>query len=179
MVRAQACWRWSRRRGVLAGFSASALHGSQWVDAARLAEVIYDNRHAAARIWTYSDRIGEDEISVIGGIRVTTPARTALEPRQPASFASCRRRDRRSGTGDKTQDGRCRAARSALSRKTRYQAGSSGVGSGRSRCAAPKETWLRLLLIKAGFPRPQTRSPSALNSVGLKPIWIWAGRRSR
>ncbi len=32
VVRAEAAWLWSRRRGVIAGRSAAALHGAKWVD---------------------------------------------------------------------------------------------------------------------------------------------------
>ncbi|SPM30268.1 hypothetical protein [Mycobacterium terramassiliense] len=34
-LRARAAWLWSGRRGVIAGFSAANLHGSEWVDANR------------------------------------------------------------------------------------------------------------------------------------------------
>jgi hypothetical protein len=44
VVRACACWLRSRRRGILAGLSASALHGSRWIDAAQPAAVIHTNR---------------------------------------------------------------------------------------------------------------------------------------
>lgn len=46
-VRARAAWLWSRRRGVIAGFSAASLYGSEWVDASRPVDIIHDNRHAS------------------------------------------------------------------------------------------------------------------------------------
>ena len=33
VVRAKACWLRTRGHGILAGFSASALHGAKWIDA--------------------------------------------------------------------------------------------------------------------------------------------------
>ncbi len=42
--RARAAWLWSRRRGVVAGLSASALHGARWVEAEKPAELLHDNR---------------------------------------------------------------------------------------------------------------------------------------
>ena len=33
VLRAEAAWLWSRRRGIIAGRSASALHGAKWIDA--------------------------------------------------------------------------------------------------------------------------------------------------
>ncbi|MEB3979673.1 hypothetical protein OQ968_00145 [Mycobacterium sp. 663a-19] len=159
VVRAKAAWLWSRRRGVLAGRSASALHGAKWVDAHRPAEIIYDNRHAPSTIRIWSDRIEDDEIAVLHGMQVTTPARTALD-------LACRH-----PTGEAV------AAIDSLARAThlkmadvellaeRYK-GRRGIR--RARVAlplvdpdaeSPRETWLRLLLIRAGFPPPQTQIP--------------------
>ncbi len=44
-VRARAGWLWSRRRGIIAGLSASALHGAEWVDAAAPVEIYHSNRN--------------------------------------------------------------------------------------------------------------------------------------
>ena len=38
--RTVAAWLWSKRRGVIAGAAASALHGAQWVDATEPIELI-------------------------------------------------------------------------------------------------------------------------------------------
>ena len=43
--RARAAWLWSKRRGVLAGRSAAAMHGAKWVDPRAPAEILHDNRH--------------------------------------------------------------------------------------------------------------------------------------
>ncbi len=43
---------------------------------------------------------------------------------------------------------------------------------------SPKETWLRLLLIDAGFPRPQTQIPVFDNGI-LSRTSTWVGRTSR
>jgi hypothetical protein len=79
LMRAKACWLRSRRRGVLAEFSASALHGARWIDPARPAAIIDSNRRAAVGVHVREERIEEDEICVLGGMRVTTPARTAID----------------------------------------------------------------------------------------------------
>jgi len=79
IVRAKACWLRSKRRGILAGFSASALHGARWIDPARPAAVIDTNRRRTRRVNVWADRIEDDEICVIDGMRVTNPARTALD----------------------------------------------------------------------------------------------------
>ena len=79
VTRAEAAWLWSRRRGVVAGLSAAALHGSKWVDPGSPAELLYGNRHRPRGIRTYADRFAEDEVVEINRMHVTTPARTALD----------------------------------------------------------------------------------------------------
>jgi AbiEi antitoxin C-terminal domain len=78
-LRAKACWLRSRRRGILAGFSASALHGALWIDPARPAAIIDTNRNPTRGVEVWEERIEADEIVVVKGMRVTTPARTALD----------------------------------------------------------------------------------------------------
>lgn len=41
-----AAWLWSGRKGVIAGASASALHGAKWVDDHALVELIWRNARA-------------------------------------------------------------------------------------------------------------------------------------
>lgn len=160
LIRANAAWLWSGRRGVVAGLSASTLHGAKWIDACLPAQIIHDNRHPPPGIRSWADRLEEDEIAAAGdGIRVTTPARTALD-------LACR-----------YPVGKAVAAIDALARAThlkiadvellaeRYK-GRRGIR--RARVAlplvdpgaeSPRETWLRLLLIRAGFPPPRTQIP--------------------
>jgi hypothetical protein len=159
VARAQAAWLWSRRRGVVAGNSASALHGAKWVDASRRAELIYENRHAPPTIRTWSDRIEDDEATSVDGVKATNPARTALD-------LACR-----------YPIGRAVEAIDALARATdlkmadvelladRYK-GRRGIRRARvaltlvdAGAESPRESWLRLILLRAGFPVPQTQIP--------------------
>jgi hypothetical protein len=159
IFRAKAAWLWSRRRGVIAGRSASAVHGAKWVDNRAPAQILYRNRHAPAAICTWSDRIEDDEIAFVAGMPVTTPARTALD-------LACR-----------YPGGKAVALLDALARATRvkvadvellaerYQ-GRRYIRRARRALAlvdpgaeSPRETWLRLLLIRAGFPSPTTQLP--------------------
>jgi hypothetical protein len=159
VTRAQAAWLWSRRRGVIVGHSAAALHGAKWTDPHRPAEIRYDNRHPPAGIRTWADYLAEDEVEVVRGISATTPARTAFDiaSRYPIDPAF--------------------AAIDALSRATKLKMADAELiaqrhkgrrGIRRARTAidlvdpgaeSPRETWLRLLLIRAGFPRPTTQIP--------------------
>lgn len=166
VTRAKAAYLWSGRQGVVAGQSAAAIHRAKWVDSRRPAELLWTNRRPASGIQTWSDNFADDEIEVIDGIRVSTPARTALDiaSRYPL--------------------GKAVAAIDALARAThlkmadvellaeRYK-GRRGIRSVRAAldlvdpgAESPKETWLRLLVIKYGFPRPKTQIP-VYNEYGM------------
>jgi len=166
VLKAKACWLRSRRRGVLAGFSASALHGAKWIDPALPAAIIDTNRRPTDGVQVWEQRIDDDEIVVIGDMRVTTPARTALDLA------------RRYPLGDAV------AAVDALAHATdlkladvellvdRYKGG-RGITAARTALAlvdggaqSPKETWLRLLLVSAGIPGPQTQ-------IAVRNEWGW------
>jgi AbiEi antitoxin C-terminal domain len=167
VLRAKACWLRSRRRGVLAGFSASALHGAKWIDPDRDAEIIDTNRRPATGIQTWEERIGEDEIVVAHGMRVTTPARTALDlaRRYPRGLAVAAVDALVQATDVKLADvellADCyRGRRGLQAARTVLELVDGGAQS-------PKETWLRLLLIDAGFPRPETQ-------IAVRNEWGWA-----
>lgn len=158
-TRARAAWLWSRRRGVVAGHSASALHGAKWVDDRAPAQLLYEHRRPPAGIHTWSDTIADDETQLIGEVPATTPARTAFD-------LACR-----------NPVGKAVAAIDALARATRLKVADAELiverykghrNIRRARRAltlvdagaeSPRETWLRLLVIEAGYPPPQTQIP--------------------
>ena len=155
VTRAEAAWLWSRRRGVVAGSSASALHGAKWVDPGAPAELIYDNRHRPPNIRTFADRLADDETTEINRMLVTTPARTALDLacRNPINRAVAAIDALANATELKFADVELLAQR--------YR-GRRGIRRARSvldlvdaGAESPRETWLRLLLLRAGFPRPR------------------------
>jgi hypothetical protein len=158
-VRAKACWLWTRRRGVVAGFAAAALHGSRWVDDHLVVQLIHDNRRNPPGVQTHRDRVDDDEIVLIAGMPVTSPARTALDLGcwYPTMSAV--------------------AGIDALARATQFDAaelellasrypGRRGVARARQAielfdagAQSPKESWLRVVLMQAGLPRPHTQIP--------------------
>lgn len=164
-VRAKAGWLWTGRRGIVAGFSAAAVHGSKWVDDRRAVELIHDNHHVAAGIQLHRDIVEPDEIELIDGVAVTSPARTALDLGcwYPTTAAVAGMDALAGATDIKAADlellaqryaGRRGLARARLS-LTLFDPGSQ----------SPKETWLRLVLVEAGLPRPQTQI-SVINEFG-------------
>jgi hypothetical protein len=159
VLRARAAWLWSRRRGVIAGRSASALYGAKWVDGRVPAELLYNYRRPPKGIRTWSDHFDEDEIQMIAGMPVTTPARTALDLacRYPVDEAVAMIDALARATHLKMADVELLAQR--------YK-GRRGIRNARlaldlvdAGAESPRETWLRLLLIRAGFPPPRTQIP--------------------
>ena len=158
-TRARAAWLWSRRRGIVAGHSAAALRRAKWVDDQAPAQLLYEHRRPPAGIRTWSDQVVDDEIGLVGGIPTTTPARTAFD-------LACR-----------NPVGKAVAAIDALARATKLDVadvvslserhkGHRNIRRARRALSlvdagaeSPRETWLRLLLIDAGYPRPQTQIP--------------------
>lgn len=159
LARAQAGWLWSRRQATIAGFTASALHGSKWVDEARPVELIHDNRHRLDNLKVWGNVVADVEIVHIGSMPVTSPERTALDlacwyPMEvaiPAIDALVR------ATDLKLADVELLAGRYPGRRGIKHARRVLGRVDGGAE--SPRETWLRLLLMDAGFPRPQTQIP--------------------
>jgi hypothetical protein len=157
--RAYAAWLWSKRRGVVAGQSASALHGAKWVDPRRPAQLLHPHRRPPPGIITWLDRIPPEETQLISGIKVTTPARTAfdLAGRYPlvkavAAIDALARATRLKPTDVDTLLERHKGHRNIRRARRALKLVDRGAES-------PQETWLRLLVVEAGYPPPQTQIP--------------------
>ncbi len=78
VARARAAQLWSGDAGVLAGFSAAALHGSRWIDPSEPAELIRAGHVRAPKgIVVRKAQLLDGEICRVDGVTVTTPARVA------------------------------------------------------------------------------------------------------
>ena len=77
--RAKAAWLWSRRDGVIAGLSASAMLGANWVEPRQPAELIHTNRRPPPKLLVHTDDLAIGETQCIDGAALTTPARTAFD----------------------------------------------------------------------------------------------------
>lgn len=158
-IRAHAGWLWSRRRGVIAGKSASALHGAKWIDPLAPLELLHSNRNPLAGLNVRTEQIDQDEIVLVGGVPATSPARTALDlgcwyPRDDAVAAL----DALAAATDlKALDVDELAQRYPRRRGVQRARVALDLMDGGAQ--SPKETWLRLLVIDDGIPRPQTQIP--------------------
>ncbi|PJK23149.1 hypothetical protein [Mycolicibacterium goodii] len=165
VLRAKAGWLRSRRRGVLAGYSAAALHGARWIDPGLPAYILDTNRRPARGIVVWSDAVEDDEICLIGDMRVTTPARTAVDLacKFPEDIAV------------PAIDALVRAARlkvADIELAVENRVARKGIRQARNTIAlvdpgaeSPRETWLRLVVVRAGYPPPQTQY-AVLNEYG-------------
>jgi hypothetical protein len=164
-LRAKAAWLWTGRRGIVAGFAAGAFHGSKWANDVRLVDMIHNNWRSPSGVQTRGDRIEDDEIDLVGGVPVTSPARTALD-------FGCWYPTMTAVAGIDSLARAVDIKESDVDLLVRRYAGRKGIGRARqavelfdSGAQSPKESWLRVVLIQAGLPRPQTQIP-VLNEFG-------------
>jgi hypothetical protein len=157
--RATAAWLWSHRKGVITGLTAAALHGAKWVDENSPVELVWSNARSPRGLRTHDFALAAGEVSLIAGLPVTTPERTAFDigRRGSVGAAIAYLHALTSATGLKLTQiaevaDRHRGARGLRQLETVLELVDPGAQS-------PKETWLRLLLIRAGLPRPSTQIP--------------------
>jgi hypothetical protein len=152
-------WLWSRRRAIIAGAAASALHGAQWVDAEVPIELIWNNGRPPSGLTVRNEALGEDEVTYACGLPVTTVTRTAFDLGRhlPRGTAIARLDALMRATPFCAEDVMLLAKRYRGARGLKRLRESLALVDGGA--ASPKETWLRLLLVDAGFPRPTTQIP--------------------
>ncbi|MCB0926141.1 MAG: hypothetical protein KDB50_16620 [Mycobacterium sp.] len=155
--RARAAWLWSRRRGVLAGLSASALHGARWVEAERPAELIHDNRRPPPHAIVRGGRLLEGESDRVDGMPVTTVARTAFDLGRWLTVAEAVPRidALMNATGITVEQIAAVAAAHPGARGLRTLNDALSLADGGAE--SPYESMTRMLLVQNGFPRPQTQ----------------------
>lgn len=157
--RIEAAWLWSRRQGVISGLAAAALQGTKWVDDDVPIELNYPNCKLPTGVITRLDTVDDSETATVAGMRVTNPARTAfdLARRDSVEEAIARLDALTRATDVKPAEVLELADRHRHVREIcRLPKVLDLVDAG---AASPKETWLRLLLVEEGFPRPQTQIP--------------------
>jgi hypothetical protein len=157
LTRARAAWLWSGGDTTLTGLSAAAMLGTRWLDAGEPAELRRANRHAPPGIMVRSYDLDTRETFVHNGIRITTPERTAFD------------------IGRSMSVNRSIPILDALSHATNFKIenvvslavaspGCRGIRRLRSvlklvdgGAESPQESRVRLLLVAAGLPPPETQ----------------------
>jgi len=157
--RTRGAWLWTRRQGVIAGEAAAVMHGAKWIADDIPIELIWSNARPPDGIVTRRDRLGQGESQLIAGLAVTTPERTAFDiGRLIDGDAGIARLD---ALGNAARFDRYAAE--ALARRHRGSPGIprllSALDSYDPGAESPRETWLRLVLVRDGLPRPRTQIP--------------------
>jgi hypothetical protein len=157
--RARAAWLWSRREAVVAGLSAAAVHGSKWIDDDLPAQLVHTNRRPPRLISVHTDRLLPGEVDQVGGMPVTTPARTAFDlGRRLSVDDGVQRIDALMNATDvKVAEIDAVIARHRRVRGLRALRETLSYVDGGAE--SPYESLTRLLLLYNGFPRPQTQVP--------------------
>ncbi len=158
-VRISAAWLWSRRTATIVGAAAAALHESKWIPDDVPVELSYANTRPPAGVLTRRDALFDGETQTVAGLSVTTPERTAFDiGRRGAVRSAVVRLDALArATGFKVDDVlRIAQAHPRSPGLRRLETALELIDPGSQ---SPRESYLRLLLIDAGFPRPQTQIP--------------------
>jgi very-short-patch-repair endonuclease len=157
--RAEAAWLWSHREGVIAGATASGLYGADFVNDTDPIELVWPNHRAPAGIKTRHDLVLPGEVGTVAGLPVTTPERTAFDlARRGAVWQAVARLDahvRAIEYKDADVTDMCRHHPHARWIR-RVEQVLAHVDAG---AESPKESWLRIVLVEGGYPRPQTQIP--------------------
>jgi very-short-patch-repair endonuclease len=155
--RARAAWLWAGGDCQLVGLSAAAMHGAKWIDADLPAELSRRDRHSPHGIVIHTYDISADELCTVDGMRVTTPARTAFDIGRTMPL----------GSSVGHLDALARAARFTTADVLAIAASRPGSRGGRrlrealahmdGGAESPQESRLRLVLVRAGLPKPETQ----------------------
>ncbi|MCB9416888.1 MAG: hypothetical protein H6522_06815 [Mycolicibacterium sp.] len=157
--RTVAAWLWSRRRGVISGVAASALHGARWVDDDAVIELNWPGRKSPPGVKARNETLLDAEISSRAGVSVTSIPRTAFDlARRGPTGQAVERLDALAAVTNFAVEDVLDIAESHPHVKglQRVRGLLEQVDAG---AQSPRETWLRLLLIEAGLPRPETQIP--------------------
>ena len=148
---------WLSTGATLAGVSAAAVLGTKWLDASEPVHLVRADRHNPPGIVAHSWTLGLDEIWVVSGMRVTTPTRTAFDIGRtwPLRQAIPILDALMNATGVKPVDVTTLADARPATRGVRcLRAALELVDAG---AESPQETRVRLLLVRAGLPKPETQ----------------------
>jgi very-short-patch-repair endonuclease len=157
--RTVAAWLWSGREGVVKGLAASAILGAKWVDDDIPIELNWANHRPPTGVVTRNDTLLEPEVARHGPMAVTTPDRTAFDLgcRGPVGQAVARLDSLARATHFKVADVQELALRHPHVKGLRQlDRVLDLVDAG---AESPQETRIRLMLMDAGLPRPQTQIP--------------------
>lgn len=152
-------WLWSRERGVITGRAAAAIHGAKWMRDDIPIELIWKSYDTPAGIIARDDHLLYDDVVEMHEMAVASIQRCAydLGRHLPRNEAVVCLDALSNATGLRPEHlnpwiQRYKGARHIRRLRTAIDLMDGGAQS-------PRESRLRLLLIDAGFPRPETQIP--------------------
>lgn len=156
LARAAVCW--GGPDAVVTGWSAAALLGARWLPTPTVPEVAVPGhvRHPPGLL-VHQVRLRTDEVEEVDGVRLTTPVRTAYDlGRRLPLLDAVAAVDHLCWVGVTGPD--------AVAGLARRHPGDRGLVALRAvleladpGAASPQESALRVLLVQAGLPRPETQ----------------------
>lgn len=155
--RVQGAWLATGRTATMAGLSAAFLHGSRWIDDDIVPEILASHARAPRGITAYRAALPADEVCRRRGIQCTTAPRTAFDlGRRLAGDEAVIQVD--------ALLNRTRTPLRAVAAMARRHAGERHVRRlwevidlADAGAESKQETMVRLILIRAGLPRPVTQ----------------------
>ncbi len=172
--RIAAAWLWSDCQAVVTGAAAAALHGAQWIPDDVPVELVCANSRPPQGILTRRYALFDGETQKLQRFSATTPERTAFDiGRRGAIRSAVVRLDALArATGFKA------SAVLAIAKNHPRAPGLRGLEAALdlvdSGAESPRESYLRLLLVDAGLPRPQTQIP-VLGADGVPVAYLDMG----
>ncbi len=154
-LRAEAAW--LATGATLCGLSAAAVVGTKWLDASRPADILRADRHAPPGIAVHAWDVSPDEVFLYGGVDATIPARTAFDLGRtlPGNDAIPVLDALMNATRVSVADVQAIAAAHPDARGTARLRGVLDLVDGGAE--SPQESRVRLILVRAGLPRPETQ----------------------
>jgi very-short-patch-repair endonuclease len=160
LTRARAAWLWSGGNATLTGLSAAAVLGTKWLHAGASAELCRLNRHCPPGIVVRSYGLENRETVIHNGIRVTGPERTAfdigrlLPPQRSVPILDALANATNLKTVDVASLADAKPGVRGVRGVRRLRSVLKLVDGG---AESPQESRLRLLLIDARLPPPETQ----------------------
>jgi hypothetical protein len=154
-ARARAAW--LATGSTLVGVSAAAVYGTRWLDPDRPAEIARADRHSRPGIVAHSWELAPDDVCVVASMPVTTPARTAFDIGRttPRADAVPILDSLMNATGLRSGEVVALADSRSGTRGIRRLRAALDLADGGAE--SPQETRVRLLLVGAGLPTPETQ----------------------
>lgn len=155
--RARAAWLWCRGEATLVGLSAAAIYGTKWIDAHNAAEICRQDRRHPRGIKVRTFELPPDDVCWVDNMRLTTPARTAFDigrswlPDRSIPIIDALIQATKI---DVTEVSALRRRRDGVHGLRRLEHALALVDGG---AESPQESRVRLILVRAGLPKPQTQ----------------------